>query len=329
MRRLATSASCRILGPFRRLPAPFGLGMLVLVILSVATTRISTAQKPDELPEPEVVEFLTKDGVKLFATYYASDRERNAVPLILLHMYKGSRADFDELALYLQREHHHAVLALDLRGHGESTHQTMGNNERDLSPDRLGADDFARMASLDVEEAKRFLIREHNAGKVNIERLGVIGAEMGATVAVYWAYIDWTAPRLTIKQGQDVKALVLMSPETRFKSLSLSQPFGDPQLRSKVALHIIAGGDDAKAVRAAEQLYNSVRKYHKEPDETLPSDKYLAEKTIFLDADYDTSLQGTKMLGENLGVQERIARFIELRLVKPSYPWAERPSGVP
>jgi hypothetical protein len=205
----------------------------------------------------------------------------------------------------------------------------MGVQERDLTPDRLDQHDFARMATHDVEEAKRFLIRENNAGKVNIERLGVIGAEMGATIAAYWAYLDWTAPRLAIKQGQDVKALVLLSPETRFKSLSLSQPFNEPQLQRKVALHIIAGAADTKSVRAAAQLFNSLKRYHKEPDESLPDDKYLAEKTMFLDTESDTSLKGTQMLGQMLGVEERIAKFLELRLVKPSHTWAERHTAVP
>lgn len=300
--------------------------------MSIALTAVAAparAQRDEELPEPKAVEFLTKDGVKIHGTYFASDRQRDAVPIILLHGFKGSRADLEGLALFLQQEHRHAVLTLDLRGHGESTRQTVGGDERELNPDRFRTDDFERMVLYDVEEAKKFFNAENNAGQVNIERLGVVGAEMGATIAAYWALQDWSAPRLAIKQGQDVKALVLISPETRFKSLAISQPFNDPDLRSQVALHIIAGARNAKSVRAAEQLHGAVKRYHREPDASLPADKALAERTLFLDTGYETSLQGTKMLGEKLGLEERIATFIDLRLVKPSYPWAERPSGIP
>lgn len=309
-------------------PGMRALGWLV-ALLALAAATPAIAQKAKELPEPKVIEMLTKDGVKLYATYFASDLERDAVPLILLHMYKGSRADFQGLANYLHQQSHHAVLTLDLRGHGDSTRQTFRGEERTLTPDRLKNEEFAAMVRYDIEEAKRFLMREHNAGQVNIERLGLVGAEMGAIMASYWALNDWAAPRLAIKQGQDVKALVLISPETRFKAFSLTQPYGSFDLRSKVALHLIAGADNSKATRAAEQLFNTVKRYHPEPDDSLPADKALAEKTLFLDIGYNTSLQGTKMLGERLGVEERIAKFIELRLVAPSYPWVERPSAIP
>ena len=70
-----------------------GLALLVLARMrSSAGSRIAGG-----VPEPKDVELLTKDGVKLHATYSASDRAREAVPLILLHGFKGSRADFDEL----------------------------------------------------------------------------------------------------------------------------------------------------------------------------------------------------------------------------------------
>ncbi len=65
----------------------------------------------------------THDGVTLGATYYGSLLGKEAVPVIMLHQYKGSRADFKDLALALQAKGC-AVLVPDLRGHGQSTHQT-------------------------------------------------------------------------------------------------------------------------------------------------------------------------------------------------------------
>ena len=96
-----------------------------------------------------------------------------------------------------------------------------------------------------------------------------------------------------------------------------------------MALYLIAAGAHSKAGKAAEQIYNTVKRYHPLPAEDLPADKALAAKTLFLDTNYETTLQGTKLLGEKLGVEERIAKFIELRLAKPSIPWAERRSAIP
>jgi len=326
IRRLPTTALLwRIAGCLRQLP----FLLVGLCLLAIGPHAFAQPEKEPPLPDPKTVELLTKDGVKLSATYSASDRGRETVPLILLHGFKGSRSDYDEFARFLQREHHHAVLTVDLRGHGESTHQSFGSEQRTLSAERLRPEDFEAMVQFDVEESKRFLMREHHAGKLNIERLGLIGAGMGATIATYWSFNDWAAPRLAIKQGQDVRALVLISPETRFKAFNIVEPFTSPELRSEVALYLIAAGAHSKAGKAAEQIYNTVKRYHPLPAEDLPADKALAAKTLFLDTNYETTLQGTKLLGEKLGVEERIAKFIELRLAKPSIPWAERRSAIP
>ncbi len=57
---------------------------------------------------------------------------KEAVPVIMLHQYKGSRADFKDLAAMLQAKGC-AVLAPDLRGHGQSTRQQLpGGGEREI-----------------------------------------------------------------------------------------------------------------------------------------------------------------------------------------------------
>ncbi len=63
------------------------------------------------------------------------------------------------------------------------------------------------MIDQDLEACKSFLMDKNNAGELNINKLCVVGVEMGAVVAVDWAAWDWHWPRLaTGKQGQDVKA---------------------------------------------------------------------------------------------------------------------------
>ncbi|MGD9644210.1 MAG: alpha/beta fold hydrolase [Pirellulales bacterium] len=260
---------------------------------------------------------VTKDGVLLKATWYASRKKKEAVPIIMLHQYRGSRADFRDLALYLQTEKEHAVIVPDLRGHGDSlSYETNGSKGR-FDVERLRPTDFDRMASQDVETVKRFLMRKNNDGELNIEKLCVVGAEMGAMVGIRWAWGDWAwgSQRVsTIKQGRDVKALTLISPELRFKNFRAST-LAQPPIAGQVSVQIVAGANDAGAVKNAKQVHNLISKLYLDRPQ---------EQMVFLDTGYKTRLQGTKMLGEGLGLEERIAQFIDLRAVKQPYSWMER-----
>ncbi len=136
-------------------------------------------EKDKPLP-PEDVALRTKDGVTIQATFYPSKLGKDAVPVILLHEENGVRGDFSSLALRLQRAGH-AVIAPELRGHGESSKR---RGERAMAPRPA---DMAAMVSQDVEAVKNFLIERNNASELNIEKLCVIGAEMGSVVATNFA----------------------------------------------------------------------------------------------------------------------------------------------
>lgn len=307
--------------PFRRRTHVAGLAFLTCS-LAASGLGLARQNKPAEKepPPPEDFELTTKDGVLLKGTWWASVAGNQAPVVILLHGFHGDRGEFRELADFLQRERGFAVVAPDLRGHGDSTTYTDENGQHELTPDRLKPADFEAMSTQDVEAIKRFLIKRHNAGELNIERLGIAGAGMGALVAVAWATMDWEFDTLpTIKQGRDVKALALMSPEMRFKNLNTT-PLAEEPLRGEIALQIIAGGGDARSLRDAKHLHNLVKRFYLET--TTPA----GPQKLFLDTGYQTSLQGTKMLGKKLGLEDRMARFFEIQLVEPVYEWKERKS---
>ena len=325
----------------------------VAMISLVCGLPVADAQDGDEkkIPPPENVTLKTADAVQLVATYYPGTQKKETVPVILLHMFKGNRNEYSQLAPYLQSLGH-AVLVPDLRGHGDSTrrskiHRTTGNiTTGSLEAASMGRNEFFNMVAFDMPRLKHFLLEENNAGELNIEKLCVVGAEMGASVAVNWTYFDWTRPpEGNRKMGQDVKALVLISPQWSTTGLplrtamvrpplrirvfdpQLKSAFRDPDtinfslpvaldFRSEVSTLIVVGKSNSKAVRDARRLHALYSVHH---DETVPK-----EQRTLLYTTLDTSLQGTSMLGQKLNLEELTAWFIGLRAAKRSFPWAKR-----
>jgi pimeloyl-ACP methyl ester carboxylesterase len=299
------------------------LAWLLAVSIAFPLTALAAEEEEEGPPKPEDIELVTKDGVVLKATWYASRKKTEAVPVMLLHQYRGSRGDFRDLALYLQLEKEHAVIVPDLRGHGDSLqYERSDGSPGRFDVERLRPEDFDLMATEDVEAVKRFLMRKNNDRELNIEKLCLVGAEMGAMVGIRWAWGDWawgSQRASTVKQGRDVKALTLISPEIRFKNLQASL-LTTPPIAGQVAIQIVAGANDPKAVKNARQLHNLAKKLYVDKPQ---------QQMLFLDVGYKTRLQGTKMLGEKLGLEERIANFIELRAVKQPFSWTERKGPLP
>jgi len=274
----------------------------------------------EELPQPVDItgsELTTRDGVALKATFFPGSKGKDSVPVILLHSWKGSRKEYVTLAMALWQAGH-AVLVPDLRGHGQSIEQAGSPNP--LSATRFGKNDFAMMVEYDMETLKSFLVKKNNAGELNLEKLCLVGAEMGATVAMNWALLDWSWPQYPgIKQGQHVKALVLLSPERNFKGLGMQEAVKNPLMNQYVSIYIMVGNEDPKLFSQAEGIHSSLIRLHPEPVEGQEK----RDKTLFFKG-FDTKAQGTKLFSvRGLGIEQRILAFIDLRLVNKDYPWAE------
>lgn len=275
------------------------LALVCLAGTAAAPAAFGQAGDTTKVPAPVDVTIETKDGVRLVATYLASVKGKDAPTIICLHMFKGNRRDMLGLGIRLQKEGC-AVIMPDLRGHGDSTTVVLNGVEKKFEAATMPPAQFPNMVTQDMEAVKKFLIGENNAGKLNIERLGIVGAEMSVQIAVKWTVMDWSWPVLpTLKQGQDVKAIVMLSPTMSFKTLNMSQEVQSPQspIREKISLLLIF----------------------------RPTPEKIEDKTLFIDDTLKTKLVGTKLLGEaSLGVEELIAQFVELRLAAPSFPWKDR-----
>lgn len=312
----------------------FLVSLTLICFVSFSTLALAQAKDEEEQPEPLDPENITLEvnegrlgSLVLHATYYPSHLGKEAVPIVMLHDYKGSRHDFDTLARALQVEKGHAVIVPDLRGHGESTKYNIPENapptfrQKTIDQTRMSKNDFVRIVKGDLEAVRGFLLQENNAAKLNINKLCVVGAGMGSVMALNWAYVDWTAPVLAVgKQGQDIKGLVLISPAWNFRGLPIQDAINNPQVRSQISLLFIYGEQNSSAKRDAQRLYAHFKPHH--PDAAGPEAR---EKRELFDFGLKTPLQGTEILKQPaLRAAVAIAAFIDMRLVNQDYSWTDR-----
>jgi alpha-beta hydrolase superfamily lysophospholipase len=188
-------------------------------ILTVALGTVVT--RSAQRPYIERVSFRTDDGVLLAATWYGA-AFRPAPAVVLVPMYRRTRRDWDSIGRRLAFEGISA-LALDLRGHGDSGGSSP--DPQDLAP-----------LVLDVKGARRHLA---SRGDVLQTRVGVLGASLGATLAVLAAAADPT-----------IASLALLSPSSDYRGLRIEVPLR--KLARPVLL--VASDDDPYAHRSAREL---------------------------------------------------------------------------
>ena len=304
---------------------------LIALLLMAACCQSALAQDDDDekkIPEPEDITLETKDAVQIKCTWYAGINGKNTVPVIIVHGWEGNRGQYDSLALFLQSKEGggHAVIVPDLRGHGGSTKRKLPDGtEMDIDRDRFRRDDFGAMIQGDMEAVKSHLMQENNAGQLNIEMLTVIGSEFGSLVALGFAARDWSWPQLaTMKQGRDVKALVLISPVRTFKGMTANEALKVPVVQRGLSMLIVAGKNDRTGYSDAKRLYSQLEPFHPDP----PTAEMREKKDLFL-GEPDTSLRGDRLItGSGLNVAGMIKSFIDFRLVakRDDYKWTDRTS---
>lgn len=310
------------------------LTLLAATLVAANGWQQAAAQAPGRrLPPPEPVKrvLATKDGVQLAITYYPSTAGQQATPVVMLHDFNETRAVFDGLARALQNPPAsragakdavlpRAVIAVDLRGHGGSkTKFGPDGVPFELDANRFQTADYVNMVQYDLEAVRQFLIAENDAGKLNLNKLGVVGSGMGANVAMLWAAKDWATPPLAArKQGQDIKALALISPRWNYRGLELRDAMKFPPIQQQLSILLAFGAGDRNFAKDGEILNKTFARYHVEP----PPDRVLERKDYFLLAP-DTNLQGTELVTKH-GLETAIAEFLEARLGRKDFPYVPR-----
>ena len=129
-----------------------------------------------------------------------------------------------------------------------------------------------------MEAVRRFLVEKNDLGELNLNKLCLVGVGLGATVAVNWAARDWSVPPLLVgKQGQDVKALVLVSPQWKYRGIMLQQALRVAALKKGASWMLIYGEQDSDQASDIRRIYRQLERFHPEPASAQAPPRSLAE----------------------------------------------------
>src|SRR5579863_10748255 len=228
-RRLVEAAPCQIL-------------MLAFAVIALTASNTAYAQA---IPGGKIERVLTTDDDwQIYITFYPGPRvgekdnlSKETPVVLLLHGDKENRLAWDGergLAPRLQHEGY-AVISVDLRKHGQSANIRVSGDSpaggKNTEGTNLQASDYQNMVDYDLEAVKKFIYEQHQAKALNMNKMAIIAAESSCGVAICFAVADWNkapyddAPtdEAKTRRGQDVRAIVLLSPTAKVKGLSVKE----------------------------------------------------------------------------------------------------------
>ena len=267
----------------------------------------------------------TTDGVELQADWFGGDGGKEALPVILIHDFDGDRSALRPLAEYLQTRHGHAVIVPDLRGHGESLNVKGLDEELDRS--RFKKNQIASIVK-DIDACRKFLQAKNDEGELNLDMLVVVACGKTNLHAAQWCIEDWSWPPVGgVKQGQNVKTLIMVSPVKRFKSMQFNPIIRNPLFSGKGASlpTLVMWGAEEVGAEQSKSIYDTMRKGRSEPRYEDPDERW--EKKRLFRATYDSTASSEELLREQgTELYKTIALVIDKKVVaqKSQLTWQSR-----
>jgi len=166
-------------------------------------------------------------------------------------------------------------------------------------------EDYENMFRFDCLPFYRFLVQKNNEEKLNLNKLVIIGIDMGGTVGGQMTKQLWTNSR-----GKNVRALIIVSPN--HDSFSIGLLTNAKCFHKDVPLLMIIGQLDRRARDNALNLREDIlgKERRKDDDPTSMSSPIPI-------AEFPTERQKGELLNESkLGIPQRIADYIDVTLAK-------------
>ncbi len=202
---------------------------ITLVALSLSvTTSLALAQAP------RTVRLNTADDVGIIGTYYPTDQS-HAPAVLLIHSILQDRSVWADFATLLQ---HNGIasLAIDLRGHGESTRKLTADGPVRIDMRQLTGRDYQDML-LDIESAIDWLQTQPEIDKKHI---ALVGESLGANLVLRYAAVN-----------EDLAAVAVFSPGLNYRGVRT-----DDVIRQlgPAPFHIFVSQNDAFAYESSKRL---------------------------------------------------------------------------
>lgn len=237
--------------------------------------QTAAIEEVKQLPGVEKVFFVAEDGFKIVGELYAPTKSTGRA-IILLPMLNHGKESWREFAISLQQRAW-TVLALDLRGHGESTTRKSGEK---ISWQQFSEKDFQAMI-LDTKASAQFLKQKFP----EYSNPFVAGASIGANVALSYA----------AENPGKVAGAVLLSPGLDYRGVSTEKAAGE----YGGAVFLAASSEDKYSFESSQQIHAK-----------SPSTNKVFEKL-------ENAGHGTTMLAARPGLAKQIAEWLEANWTAP------------
>jgi len=299
------------------------LMMFALLVLMVPLTAFGQDNNSQTLE--------TEDGWNLEISYYNKALQQNTSGIgvttpvvVLLPGDKGNRFNWEGSGGFAQLlyQQGYAVVTVDVRKYGKST--PPAGAKKVLK--KLVARDYGDIVQFDLEAVKQFLFDEHQKKRLNMAKMAIIAPESMAPIATAYAVRDWKKipykDAATIEhrtpRGQDVKALVLISPTMNlggFPGNRAIQEIKNPKI--EVAICLCTGGNDAQGLKQANKMYRLLTGREKADSDT---------PTMYYNETFPgLGQRGTELLKRNNSVMEStIILFLNEHLGQLNVEWRDR-----
>lgn len=252
---------------------------IILLFSGCTGNSLSNAQPDKALPSnsSSKVEFKTSDGYIIKGNLYKPSlktKDAKKPVVLLLHMLGRTKDTYNPLVPKLI-ENGYYVLAIDFRGHGESTSLVDGTKK---SYQSFSDSDWRKITN-DIDAALVFLSSQGSS--IDINKCAVVGASIGANSAIITAANHTDA----------IKVVVALSPGMDFRSL---QP-GNYITKAKAPILLVAAKDDGYSADSVSQLNNMA--------------KSLSTVEI-----YQSGGHGTNLFSSHPELLEQIVSWIKLKM---------------
>lgn len=163
--------------------------------------------------------------------------------------------------------------------------------------------DYERMMVNDPIPFQRFLVECNNKEKLNLNKLVILGIDMGGTVGGFWAKMDWEKYK-----RKNTKTLIIITPN---HDLVIERLFKDSKLfREQMSVLFMVGERDKAAFERAFQLRENILGKDKDKESYENYNSWDAKIPLLT---FPTDLQGRELLSsEKLKIPQKVAEYINI-----------------